>query len=292
MSNRKTKKQKQRALERNKTRNIQIKKLEELRTKAFELESNISKQRWENFKQFNIRNLKVFAKACNFAAPFVISTGIVVGAFTLFGGGLPFHSDEITKYKAYNLDFQTNSYVAMEDEYRTNGVFDDALPSNSLIVYTPWEEQDGQYIRFKREYDIEKLTTLDLYNAVLDEDYDYISDNLKDYKEEKQTTNEINLEEDNDYFFEASLHMLDKEDVLKYNETSLKNMIITIIELILGLGIGGAIAYFRDFEFMYELRIVNNNYKCNITSLKSMKQDLKKTNEKILSLTRTKGGKS
>lgn len=292
MSNRKTKKQKQRALERNKTRNIQIKKLEELRTKAFELESNISKQRWENFKQFNIRNLKVFAKACNFAAPFVISTGIVVGAFTLFGGGLPFHSDEITKYKAYNLDFQTNSYVAMEDEYRTNGVFDDALPSNSLIVYTPWEEQDGQYIRFKREYDIEKLTTLDLYNAVLDEDYDYISDNLKDYKEEKQTTNEINLEEDNDYFFEASLHMLDKEDVLKYNETNLKNMIITIIELILGLGIGGAIAYFRDFEFMYELRIVNNNYKCNITSLKSMKQDLKKTNEKILSLTRTKGGKS
>lgn len=292
MSNRKTRKEKILAEERNKARKAQINELEELKAKALELESRIVEQKKENFKQLNIRNLKVFANTCNFVAPFVISAGITVGVFRLFGGGLPFHSDEITKYKAYNMDFQTNGYITMDDEYRTNRWFDNSLPSNSLVVYTPWELQDGQYVRFKREYDIGKLTTLDLYNAVIDEDYNYISENLKDYKEEKQVVNEIDQAEANNYFFEASLHMLDKEDVLKYNETDLKNMVITIIELVLGLGIGGAIAYFRDFEFLYELREVNDNYSYKISSIKPMKQELKDTNEKILSLTRTKGGKN
>lgn len=291
MSNRKTRKEKILAEERNKNRKSQIKELEELKLKALELESRIIEQKKENFKQLNIRNLKVFANACNFAAPLVISAGITVGVFRLFGGGLPFHSDEITKYKAYNLDFKTDGYVTMDDEYRTNRWFDDSLQSNTLVVYTPWEEQDGKYVRFKREYDIGKLTTLDLYNAVLDEDYNYISENLEEYKEEKQVVNEIDQKEDSDYFFEASLHMLDKEDVLKYNETELKNIVITIIELVLGLGIGGAIAHFRDFEFLYELRRVNRDYNCKFSPIKPMNQELKDTNEKILSLTRTKGGK-
>lgn len=287
MSNRKTRKQKQLAEERNKARNAQIKELEELKNKALELETRISEQKKENFKQFNIRNLKVFVNACNFAAPFVISAGIVAGVFGLCGGGLPFHLDEITKYKTYNLDFQTNGYITMDDEYRTNK----SLSSNSLVVYTPWEEQSGQYVRFKRKYDIGELTTLDLYNAILDENYNYISENLEEYKEERQVINEINLEEDNNYFVEASLHMLDEEDVLKYNETDLKNIVITITELVLGLSIGVIAAHLRDFDFSYELRRINNNYRYDISSIKPMKQELKETNEKILSLTKTKGGK-
>lgn len=291
MSTRKTRKEKILAEERRKARQIQIKELEELKLKVLQLEKNILKQRKENLKQLNIRNLKVFVNTCNFVAPFVISAGLTVGVFRLFGGGLPFRLDEITKYKTYNLDFQTDGYVTMDDEYRTNRWFDDSLPSNTLVVYTPWEEQKGKYVRFKREYEIERLTTLDLYNAVLDEDYNYISENLNDYKEERQVTNEVNLAEDNNYFFEASLHMIDKEDVLKYNETDLKNMAITIIELVLGLGIGGVVAYLRDFEFLYEIKRVNDAYSYKISSIKPMKQELKDTNEKILSLTRVKGGK-
>lgn len=120
MSNRKTKKQKQLAKERNKAHNDQIKQLEELRVKALELESKISDQKKENFKQFNIRNLKVFANTCNFIAPFILSAGITASIFKLFGGGFPFHLDEITKCKAYHLDFQTNGYVTMTDEYKEN----------------------------------------------------------------------------------------------------------------------------------------------------------------------------
>jgi len=138
---------------------------------------------------------------------------------------------------------------------------------------------------------IEKLTTLDLYNAVLDENYNYITENLKNYKEEKQVINKIDLTDDNNYFWKASLHMLNQEDILKYNETDLKNIVITIIELVLSLGIGGAIAYFRDFEFLYELKEINDNYNSQILSFENLQQELKDTQEKILSLTKTNGGK-
>ena len=142
----------------------------------------------------------------------------------------------------------------------------------------------------KREYDIDKITTLDLFDAVLEEDYAYITENIKEYKEEIQVANSIEETEGQDYFFEASLHMLDKEDVLRYDETDLKNTIITIIELVLGLGIGGAIAYFRDFEYLWELRDANSDYQYRIKAVKPMEEELKATNEKILSLSRKRGG--
>lgn len=292
MSNRKTRKQKQQAEQRRaKDRKTQIKELQELREKAVQLEKRIAEQKLENFKQLNIRNLRVFGNTCNFLAPFVISAGLTVGAFRLFGGGLPFHTDETIKYKQYSLDYQTNGYVTMDEEYRTNSWMDE-LPSNELIIYTPWEYKDNQYTRYKREYDISEINTLDLFDAVLEEDYAYITENIKEYKEEIQVANSIEETEGQDYFFEASLHMLDKEDTLKYNETDLKNTIITIIELVLGLGIGGAVAYFRDFEYLWELRDANSDYRYRIKAIKPMQEELTATNEKILSLSRKKGGKT
>lgn len=291
MSKRKTRKEKIQSQQRRNTRQEQIQELEQLRAKAMQLQTKIAQQRLENFKQLNIRNLKVFTNTCNFLAPFVLTAGITVGAFRLFGGGLPFHSDEITKYKTYSMDYQSSGYVTMDEEYKTNRWFDDSLPSNSLVVYTPWEFENGQFIRFKREYDLGSIDTLDLFDAVLAEDYGYVTENLKDFKEERQVANSVDENQDNGYFFQASLHMRDKEDILKYNETDLKNIVITIIELVLTLGIGGAIAYFRDFEYLWELRETNSDYQYRIASIKPIKQELKETNEKILSLSRTRGGK-
>lgn len=288
MSNKKTRKEKIIAQQRDKERREEIKRLEELKAS---LEKKLEEQKKEKFKQFNIRNLKIVGNTCNFLAPFVLSAGITVGVFRLFGGGLPFHTDDITKYKTYNLDFDTKGYVTMDDEYRTNRWFDDSLPSNSLVIYSPWEEQNGQYTRFKREYDIGTLTSLDLYDAVLNGNYEYVEQNVTDYKEEIQTSNHINEEEPNDYIFQASLHMLDKDDSLVYSETDLKNIIITIIEVILGVGVGSLIAYFRDFEYIWEMQHVNNDYQYIIRRLNSTKEKLEDANQKILSLTKTKGGR-
>lgn len=275
MSKKKTRKAKHKA---------KVRELEELKLKALELESKIIEQKKENFKQLNIRNLKGLANTCNFLAPFVISAGLTVGGFNLFGGGLPFKLDKITKYKVYNMDYQTDGDIEIDEKYQTNRWFDSSLPSNTLIVHTPWEKQDEKYVRFKREYNITNLTTLNLFNAVLNEDSSYILQNLEDYKEEKQVVNELNPKEDNDYIIEASLHMLDEKDILKYNETDLKNIVISIVELILGLGIGGAFAYFRKFNYLHELKEANRVYSYNISIIKTMKQELKDINQKILSL--------
>lgn len=287
MSNRKTRKQKQQ-LEQRKSR---IKELQDLKEKKLQLEKQISEQKAENFKQLNIRNLKIFGNTCNFVAPFVITAGLTVGVFKMFGGGLPFHTDEITKYKLYNLDYQTNGYVTMEESYRTNGLLDDDLPSNELTIYTPWKYENSQYTRYKREYDIDKLNSLELFNAVLEEDYSYIEENLKDYKEEKQTVNSIDETEKMDYFFEVSLHMIDKDDTLKYNETDLKNIIVTIIELILELGISGTIAHYRKYNYLWKLERTNQDYNYRIKAIKPMQEELTLTNEKILSLSKIKKGK-
>lgn len=289
MSNRKTRKQKQQSEQRR--RKSQIKELQDLREKAIQLEKQIAEQKAENFKQLNIRNLKIFGNTCNFVAPFVITAGLTVGVFKMFGGGLPFHTDEITKYKLYNLDYQTNGYVTMEESYRTNGLLDDDLPSNELTIYTPWKYENSQYTRYKREYDIDKLNSLELFNAVLEEDYSYIEENLKDYKEEKQTVNSIDETEKMDYFFEASLHMIDKDDTLKYNETDLKNIIVTIIELILELGISGTIAHYRKYNYLWKLERTNQDYNYRIKAIKPMQEELTLTNEKILSLSKIKKGK-
>lgn len=286
MSNRKTKKQKQQ-LEQRKSR---IKELQDLKEKKLQLERQISEQKAENFKQLNIRNLKIFGNTCNFVAPFVITAGLTVGLFKMFGGGLPFHRDEITKYKLYDLDYQSNGYVAMDESYRTDGVFNN-LPSNKLTIYTPWKYEDNQYIRYKREYDVDKLSSLELFNAILEEDYSYIEENMKDYKEEIQTVNRIDETEKTDYFFDASLHMLDKNDTLKYNETDSKNISITVTELIFVLGIGALLAHYRNFDYLYELSWINDDYNYEIEAIKPMQEELALTNEKILSLSRIKEGK-
>lgn len=214
----------------------QIKELERLKTRACNLEERIRIQKKENFKQLNIRNLKIFEKTLNLLAPFAIVTGITVGSFRLCGGGLPFHTDEIVKYKNCNLDYKTGSYVTMDVSYITRRWFDDTIPENKLTIYTPWEYVDNKYIRYKREYNIKKLNRLDLFDAVFEENYIYLEENELEYKEEKQTTNYLESTEE-EYIFEASLHMLDKEDILKYDETQKQNIIITIGELIFSLGL-------------------------------------------------------
>lgn len=273
------------------TTEVLSEQINDLKCKVSELESKISEQKKENLKQFNIRNLKVFASTCNFVAPFVITTALTVGTIKLFCGSLPFYQDEITKYKTYHLKYQTDGEITMNDEYETNTLFDEGLPSSTLTIYTPLEKQNESYVRFKREYDI-KTSNLDLYNAVLAEDYNYIFENLKVYKEENQVINKIDYKENDKYFFEAELHIINKEDTLKYKESSLKNIIVTIANLTLGLGIGGLIAWARYFDFPDKLREINDDYQGQISPIEPIKQELLNTKKKILSLQKNKGVKN
>ena len=261
MSNQNTRKQRKKDAKRgSREREERIKELQELKKEAKRLDEKISEQKQENFKQLNIRNLKIFGNTCNFLVPFVISTGVTVGAFSLFGGGLPFYKDKVIKYKVYDLDYETNGSITMEESYRTNRWIDDDLASNELVIYTPWEYSDGQYVRYKREYNVDEIDTLDLFWAVLEKNYDYISEKIKDYKEEVQISDSLMTTLGEDWFIRASLHMLDEEDILDYNETNFKNIVITAIELIIGLCAGGVLVLSRNFDYLGEVEDANLDY--------------------------------
>lgn len=293
MSNRKNKKQRIQAEQKKinnsnpqiNDRKSQIKELKILKEKAIKLEKEIVTQKKENKKQLRIRNLKIFANTCNFAAPFVISAGLTVGAFKLFGGGYPFHIDEITKYKEYKLDYKTNGYVMMDESYRE----EERVSSNELIIYTPWEYKEGKYIRYKREYNIGELSSLDLFDIVLEEDYSYIKENLKDYKEERQEASNISEINGQDYFFEANIHFMDKSNILTHDETKLKNTVITVIECIIGGLIGTIATAMRNYSYLCRIRQNNLDYHCNIVAIKPMEEELELTNNKILLLSKKEG---
>lgn len=274
----------------NKKKSIsRAKKLELLNAKKIELQKKLDKQKKEKFKQFNIRNLKIFGKTCNFLVPFVLCGCITVGAIRFFGGGFPFVTDKIKKYKLHDLDFDSKGYVSMNEEYINFGILSE-LDKNKLVVYSPWEKTDNGYSRIKREYKVKTIKSLELFDAVLNEDYSYIEDNITDFKEEIQTSNNID-EESNNYIIQASLRMLDKTDLITFDETALKNIIITIVEIVLGLGIPSIIAWRRDFEYLYEIKYINEDYQEKIKPYKSIKAELNETNNKILSLSNKKGGR-
>lgn len=295
MSNRKTKKQRiqteqKRIIEsnpQNNDRKSRIKELKILKEKAIKLEKEINKQKKENKKQFKIRNLKIFANTCNFAIPFVISAGLTVGAFKLYGGGYPFHVDKIPKYKTYKLDYITNGYSIINESYEKEKEY--RYCENELIIYTPWEYKEGKYVRYKREYNVGTLNSLDLFDIVLEEDYSYIEKNIKVIKEERQEVNNINEIDKKDYFIEANLHFWDKNDILKYDETKLKNTVITVIECIIGGLIGTIATALRDYSYLCRIRQNNLDYHCNIVATKQMEEELEQTNKKILLLSKKEG---
>lgn len=291
MSRPKTRAEKIMAQKRKIEREEKLRKIEYVKSEISDIETRIVAQKKKTIKQFHIRNLKIFAHTCNLVTPFVITAGITVGVFNFFSGGLPFHIDTITKEKEFHLDYKTDSYTEMSENYARHRWIDSSLPASSLVIYTPWEKQGEEYIRFKRSYDVDDNLTGTLFNAVMDENYDYIAEILTEYEEETQTTNQINPEETNDYFFEASLHRMDSLDSLKYDETARKNMVITIVEIIITLGIGAVAVCIRDFKFGREVERENSKYQGQVITLHGLEQELQDKKEKLLSLTNNMGGK-
>ena len=276
--------------QRKKERQLKIKELRELQDKAFQLEKELELRKSERIKELNIRNLKIFMNTCNFLAPFVLTAGLTVGGIKLFGLGLPIHTDKIINYKVYSLEYQTGGIVSMDEEYKTNRWFDDELPANKLTIYTPWELEDNRYFRYKLNYTLGKLENLDLFNALLTEDYFYIKsnigDNIKYGSQERQETENVQDVENSEYYFKANLTVLDEEDTLVYDETNLKNILVSISELLITGGIGVFCTRFRKFKYTDEIRKINNGYKEKINDIQVLEHELESTNKKILALQR------
>jgi len=151
-----------------KTRKMQ---LEKFKKEVLDLESQIKVCRKENFKKYNIRNLKIFGSICNFAAPFVLSAGITIGTVSVLGGGLPFTKDKITKYKHHLLEYKSNGVISSYENYQKSKKTSDS----NLSIYYPLEKnEEGLYERNVREYSLEEVDFDELYEHILNNDYNFL----------------------------------------------------------------------------------------------------------------------
>lgn len=243
-----------------------------------ELEGKIIQQKKHNKKIKHTKNLKIFKSTCNLISPFIIISGLTIGIVKVCGGGYPFKKDQMNRYKRYNLSYETNGIKQLEEEYQNYNFFYQE-PQNTLSVSTPWEENQN-YTRIKREYDVDTVNVLELWDALMNENIKYIDRNFTKYKEEIQNTN--NLLEKNHLDIKANIQVWDKQDILKYDESNLQNIIVTLSELFTTILLGGLVTKLRTFN--YKNSIKNIKHKYTVTSIEPLQKQLEETKSKILLL--------
>lgn len=123
----------------------------------------------------------------------------------------------------------------------------------------------GGYSQVIRYYNVSK--SAELIEAVIENNIEKINELLTKYDEEIKHTNEFKNTDEKPIII-ADIHFLNKEDILKYAESDLKNGIITIIETLLTLIISSLIAHFRDFSIIISIKEANIQYK--IESLENL----------------------
>jgi hypothetical protein len=278
---RKTRKEKIRSEER-KLKGVKSER-QRLLTLKQELEARIRVDKKRRNAAFHIRNLKIFRDTCNFLVPFVVCTGIVVGSGWLLGAGWPVYEDSIKKAKLKSLQIEAQGeYKRYDEEYINYSILSDTKDS-SITIYTPWEEKNGNYTRIKRVYG-SSAKSQEMIDAILHNDFDYIFESIGGYSEEFQQVNMI--DEEPAYKVEGSIYILNTSDTISMPESENRNAWATVIEALLGLGIGGLIAYHRDFEYIYSLKEDWNEYRVKYSVLKKDLEQLKETDAKLLSLRR------
>jgi len=225
--------------ERIKRRRALQKEIEELKTKEIEIESECLENKINLKKSLHIRNLNIFKNTINLFTPLILSAGVTISGFAIFNGGFPFITDQEKKYKRYDVDYNSYGYTTMDERYEDYNIFGNKLPKSHLTIYTPWEEIDGDYVRAKRSYNLDEENLLNIYDAIKKQDIDYISNYLTNYSEEIQKSNiKLYSEEDNEMKVDASIHTFDKSNFIEIDETVSKNIIITLLEFCIILGVG------------------------------------------------------
>lgn len=264
----------------------EIEELQKLKEEVTSLKGKILKQRLHNFKAFNIRNLRFFNSTCKFLVPFVLSTSLAVGITSFINNDFSFNVNRNYKYKVYHLNYETDGYISMDDYYQPSK----SLLPNELTVYTPWELKDNQYMRYKRVYDVNDLSSISLYNAIIDEDYDYILENMNKYIEEIQYTNYIADGDEKDYYCKANLYYLDVDDVLLFNDPKIFDIKITFTDCCAGFLLGIRFSRKRKFNYVSNLNKINEKYYSNVKTIRPLKEKVKVLNKKILFFSKTNEG--
>ena len=276
----------------NKNKDIEQQKreLEELKEEREILVNVLETQEKKKNNEFHKRNLKFLGKTGILLAPFFASAGIILGVIKLIGGGFPFVIDDYKKYKKYSLEYNDENHIIELDEEFESKTWLDKNDTSNIEIYTPWELKNGIYERIKTVYNLDKLDSLELFNAVLNRDTEYISKNINNYVIETQTTNAINENIPNDYIINANLNMLDKEKFIICSEGKLANICISAVYMFISVGLGILLIKEFNYDYKWEIERINIIYDDIVRTYNEAKKHLDEVDQNILSLSKKYGG--
>ena len=283
MSKRKTRKQK---IKLQQQRAIVNKEMKLLENDVLELQKKIEEHKKITFKEGCIKNLKIFGSICNFTAPLIVSSGVFIGCMYLIGSSLPFVKDNEKLGKRYSLDYETNGKIESYEHYDkyANCEFED----NELTISSPAIlNNDGDYERTTRYYDKDILDSVELYEAILSEDMEYINANYTEYDEEQVVTDYFPLNADN-YIIKANLDFYVSEDYILREESDFNNNIVTVMDIVGSLGFFAWLHHLRNFRLISSIEKFKENYKHEVDNLDYLNKELEEKSKKLLSL--SKGG--
>ncbi len=277
----------------NKKREIERKRLEQkklliqMKKEIDTLEFDIKYSSLRNAKMGAIKNLKIYARALQLVAPYVVTAGIVAGGFALFGD-IPFYpNDEVKAYSNVMTEFDNAGNIRKEQQYAS---FKDEsghkLDSNDnlLYYYSKWEKiDDGLYSRVVQTYSIDEKTYEDIIKLFDKKDLSLegiLGEPDSNIKETKNNLTEEELQEG--AFIQAIVYSKDEGDYIIRKQTVGENIFLSILYVFVSMLIEMGPLYYRSeyssFDFLRCVNEIKRKYQPLDIDVAKKQLELKKDN--------------
>ena len=202
------------------------------------------------------------------AIPPLIVGGSLVG-YNISRRGIPGNIDYIKKHAYTTVEYSSDTGTTVTTEYKESVSKEDM--TDMLYYYGPWEEQkDGTYSYKVTEYELEDVTTEDLYKVFRKEGdisfEDMLGFKIKsvediDYKKDSVTQEELQKTP----HFEIIVHDEDQKDIVMAKETGeeVSNDIASIaagsiLTLLVDLGL---LTHFHNFFYFSSTKQLTSEMK-------------------------------
>ena len=184
-----------------------------------------------------VKNLKISLKVAQLVAPYVISSGVVIGVPKLAGLGLPFYRDNIEYPAAIMKEFDTLGNKSIKTQYSS---FESS--TNLIRHYTELKKEDtGVYTRQIETYEMDEKDSEEIEKIMkADIDYDNLNEILGEpssvsYETKSNPTNEELKAKD---YLQAVVYSIDYDDTVVKKESIEDNIGLTVLEVPLCLFLG------------------------------------------------------
>jgi hypothetical protein len=189
----------------------------QMKKEILSLEDSIKQYKLMNIEIKTIKNLKITARCIQLFAPYIVSTGIIYGGFTLLGNS-PLVNDKT--YLNIMTEFDNEGNIRYESQY---GSFDG---EDVLYYYSSWTKDDDFYSRNIETYYLEDKTYEDLIDI-----FEYSDLKLKytlgqPTSNIKETKNNITEEElDKQTYLKAIIYEEDNDNYIITDESFKKGFL-------------------------------------------------------------------